>query len=133
MSLPLNLHPAGRLHLNLHHNSQGYFIQQLQWSITNFIWKPVITSYAVCLAYNYCLAFFFFFLFATFFFTFSNSMLFDRRMQDNQLSGTLDVLQGLPLGDLYIHILFTDSQHIRIYKTVHFQLFDQLLIDLIKT
>uniref|UniRef100_A0A453NK96 Leucine-rich repeat-containing N-terminal plant-type domain-containing protein n=2 Tax=Aegilops tauschii subsp. strangulata TaxID=200361 RepID=A0A453NK96_AEGTS len=29
-------------------------------------------------------------------------MLFHRRMQDNQLSGTLDVLQGLPLGDLNI-------------------------------
>ena len=56
-------------------------------------------------------------------------MLFDRRMQDNRLTGTLDVLQSLPLSDLYIHILFVDSQHIRI----QFQLFDHLPVDLIRT
>jgi hypothetical protein len=62
MALPLNLHLTDRFHLNIRQNSQGYFIQQLQWSITNFTGKPVITSYAVCLAYNYFLAFRFHFL-----------------------------------------------------------------------
>jgi hypothetical protein len=70
MALPLNLHPAGRLHLNFHHNSQGYFVQQLQWSITNFIGKPVITSYSECLAYNYFLAVLLPLFFATFFLDF---------------------------------------------------------------
>jgi hypothetical protein len=37
-------------------------------------------------------------------------MLFDRRMQDNQLSGTLDVLQGLPLGDLYVHMRLSHTK-----------------------
>jgi hypothetical protein len=31
-------------------------------------------------------------------------------MQDNQLSGTLDVLQGLPLGDLYVHMRLPHTQ-----------------------
>jgi hypothetical protein len=140
MALPLNLHPAGRLHLNFHHNSQGYFIQQLQWSITNFIGKPVITSYSVCLAYNYFLAVLLPLFFATFFLDFLTTC---------YLIGACKIINYLvPLMSCRVspsvicmstcacptqkkklfHVSLMLAHHQNIKKTEHCQLFGQLLI-----
>lgn len=78
--------------------SQGYFFQQLQWSITTFIGELDITDYIVILRL-FCFVFCSLTLYLLF-----HDLLFYRHMQDNQLTGTLNVLQDLPLKDLYVPI-----------------------------
>ena len=102
-SLPPSLPPS--LHANCLMTpdlcSQGYFFQQLQWFITTFIGKLDITDYIVILQ-----LFSFYFYPLTLYLLF-HDLLLHRHMQDNKLSGTLNVLQDLPLKDLYVHTLFS--------------------------